>query len=155
MTISTHAAAAKAIRTELKKFNIPARVTCKSYSGGDSVDVYTTDLPPYTVEAITLFAKQFQMGNFNGMEDIYEYSSVNNDLPQVKFVFINNKYSKEVRQAAWDELRERLEGMDKFSPDVDAAYEYEASSQLHRYMNGSQKDFMFSGFAKPHIVIGG
>jgi hypothetical protein len=31
----------------------------------------------------------YQYGHFNGMEDIYEYSSMIPDLPQVKFVQIS------------------------------------------------------------------
>ncbi len=150
MTISTHAAAAKAIRTELKKNNIAARVTCQSYSGGDSVRVATVDLPPHTVDAIKTFAEQYQQGHFNGMEDIYEYSNNNDDLPQVKFVFINNEYSQETKQAAWDELRERLQGMDRYPADINDVHEYDATSRLYRYMNGSQ-DFMYSAFRKPRI----
>ncbi|MCP4492744.1 MAG: hypothetical protein GY820_36380 [Gammaproteobacteria bacterium] len=151
MTISDHAAAAaKAIRTELKKNNIAARVTCTAYSGGGSVSVFTADLPPHTVDAITTFAKQYQQGHFNGMEDIYEYSNNNDDLPQVKFVFIINEYSQETKQAAWDELRERLQGMDRYPADINDVHEYDATSRLYRYMNGSQ-DFMYSAFRKPRI----
>ena len=144
MTISNHAAAAKAIRTELKKHNISARVKSSSASMTSSVDVYLQDLPPHTVEAIKDFANPYGYENFG-------YNRAG--LPQARFIFINLSFSDQVRQAAWTELRNRLEGMDYFSEDVDQAVNsYEAQNQLFRYMNGSQKDFIYSGFQKPRMA---
>lgn len=105
MSKSTWAAAAAAIRTELKKHGIKGKVTSESYSGGSSVRVKVEDQTPATMAKIESFAKQFQQGHFNSMEDIYEYSNSNDDIPQVRFVFVDNLYSVEMYQAAWDYLR--------------------------------------------------
>lgn len=105
--ISDHAAAGKLIRAELKKQGIKASVRGQSYSGGDSItvkiDVQQADrvLVPATQQAIEAFCNQFQMGHFNGMEDIYEYSNNIDDLPQVKFVFIDFNYG-DLEQKASD-----------------------------------------------------
>ncbi|MEM9151636.1 MAG: LPD29 domain-containing protein [Cyanobacteria bacterium P01_F01_bin.3] len=125
--ISTHAAAAKAIRTELKKHNISAKVRCSSYTGGDSVTVSLSNELPATVDAVKVFADQFQAGHFDGMTDMYEYSNNRADIPQVKFVFVQNDYSNEIKQAAWDWCRNYWGGME------DAPESYaEACSYLHK-----------------------
>lgn len=105
--ISDHAAAGKLIRAELKKQGIKASVRGQSYSGGDSItvriDVQQADrvLVPAAQEAIQAFCRQFEMGTFNGMEDIYEYTNRNDDLPQVKFVFVQFEYG-DLEQKASD-----------------------------------------------------
>jgi len=88
----------KNIRRELKdafpetKFSVRSR----SYSGGCSIDVNWTDGP--TSEEVEKITSKYQEGHFNGMEDIYEYSSTN-VWPDVfggaKYVMWNRQYSKE------------------------------------------------------------
>jgi len=152
MTKSTHAQAAAQIRAELKRNNIQARVTCKSYSMGSSVTIRTHNLPPHAYTALKAFCDQYQYGHFNGMEDIYEYSNNNDDLPQVKFVSVERQFDNDLIQAAWTELRARLQGMDEYPADyVRASGTYEVSNQVFKYMTGYQSDFIFSQFAKPKV----
>ena len=97
---STHAAAAKMIRAELKRHGIQARVISKSYAGGNSVDVYLTDPLPATLDKVQEYVWQFQYGHFDGMRDSYQLSNYRVDLPQVRFAFVHAEYSDEIRQAA-------------------------------------------------------
>ncbi len=88
----------KNLRRELKdafpetKFSVRSR----SYSGGDSIDINWTDGP--TTEVVEKISGKYQQGNFNGMEDIYEYSN-SNVWPDVfggaKYVMTNRSYSNE------------------------------------------------------------
>jgi len=88
----------KNIRRELKdafpetKFSVRAR----SFSGGCSIDINWTDGP--TSEEVEKITGKYQQGSFNGMEDIYEYSSTN-VWPDVfggaKYVMWHRHYSKE------------------------------------------------------------
>lgn len=96
------AKAAKLIRAELKKQGVKAKVTSKNYSMGSNVTVTLTDPLPAVADQVASYCNQYQQGNFNGMEDIYEYDNTNSDLPQVKYVFVETVFSDEVRQAAWD-----------------------------------------------------
>jgi len=91
MSLSTHAQAAKMIRTELKKRGIKARVIASSASMTSSVDVYVCNQPKEVFEEIESFANKFQYGHFDGMTDCYEYSNTDENLPQVKFVFCYNE----------------------------------------------------------------
>ena len=112
---STHAQAAKMIRQFLKANNIDGRVTSKSYSMGNSINVRVENLDPTILKVVELYAAQFEYGSFNGMTDCYEYDNKNDDIPQVKFVFVNNEMSKEVGQDVWDFARGYYVGME-FAP---------------------------------------
>lgn len=82
------AQAASLLRKELKsafpgeKFSVRSQV----YSGGSAIDVDCSR--EITIEARKI-AKKYQMGSFNGMEDIYEYTNYKEDLPQVTYVHVN------------------------------------------------------------------
>ena len=107
--VSEHAAAAKLIRAELKKHNITGTVRAKSYAGGSSITVTLNNELPATHKAVKLFCSKFQYGDFDSMQDLYELTNVNENLPQVQFVFVNNEFSDELRQAAWNLLRKTMQ----------------------------------------------
>lgn len=105
--ISSHAATAKAIRKELKAAfpNQKFTVRAQSYSMGDNVNIdWTNGVSTDKVEEIT---DKYQEGHFNGMEDIYEYSNRNEDIPQVKFVFTNREISDEVFEGFFKQAKEK------------------------------------------------
>jgi hypothetical protein len=85
--MSPWAGAAKCIRAELAhEFpGVKFKVRSKAYSGGSSVRVGWANGPRGAdVEAIT---DKYEMGAFDGMIDLYVYSNMRDDLPQVKHVF--------------------------------------------------------------------
>lgn len=106
--LSEQAQVAKLIKQYCKSIGIDCRTKSDSFSMGDSVDAYLCDQPPEVVAKVETYAKQFQYGHFNGMEDIYEYSNRRKDIPQSKYVFVNVNYSDEIKQAAWDTVRARF-----------------------------------------------
>jgi hypothetical protein len=73
------------------------------YSGGDSVDVYLSTKDGYEVsdeiqKDVNSFGKIFQVGRFNGMDDIYEYNEYDitaSDGTKInggaKYVFVNSR----------------------------------------------------------------
>lgn len=94
---STHAAAAQAIRQDLKKAfpGVKFRVRSSSFSMGNSVDVDWTDGP--TRSEVDRIIGRYQYGHFDGMQDLYEYSNRRDDLPQAKYVSGSRSMSEEVR----------------------------------------------------------
>lgn len=88
---STHAAAAKVLRQDLKRV-FPDRkflVRSKSYSGGSSITALCpADLSQSDIGRIKAMAGRYQYGHFDGMTDSYEMSNTDDNLPQVKFVFV-------------------------------------------------------------------
>ena len=110
--MSNHAAAAAMVRRWMRENGFVGRVNADSYAGGSSVNIYVQDLPPNRLEELENYAGQFEYGHFDGMIDLYEYSNVREDIPQVRFVFVNNEISAEMRQRIWDFLRGYYNGME-------------------------------------------
>lgn len=136
--ISNHAAAAQ-IRKMLKKHGIKARVRASSYAGGSSVNVkILDDVLPATLEQIEAFANRYQYGHFDGMTDCYEYSNRNEELPQVKFVFVECRYSDAIRA----EAREYIES-------IEGIHDYEIDQYTSLAIRGRWGDFWSS--RKPRI----
>ncbi len=109
--LSTHAAAAKAIRTDLKRHfpNTRFKVRADSFAGGDAVDISWTDGPhPDAVKSIT---HRYQVGHFDGMTDCYEYSNRRADLPQVSYVMERRSFSVAVTESVLEDVN-RLYGYD-------------------------------------------
>ena len=96
---SSHAATAAAIKAELSAAFPGVKFSAKSdsYAGGDSVNVSWTDGP--TEKAVKMLTGKYEMGSFNGMEDIYEYTNSREDIPQVKYVFERREISPELLAA--------------------------------------------------------
>jgi hypothetical protein len=89
------AACADAIRAELKTVlpHIKFSVRSETFAGGDAVRISWED--GATVDEVENVTGKYQSGHFNGMEDIYEYSNRNSDLPQVKYITESRKMSAE------------------------------------------------------------
>jgi len=116
---SNQAQAAQAIREELKANfpNIKFSVTSEGYSMGDNVNVKWADGP--TEEQVETLVNKYQAGNFNGMEDIYEYSENPKNLPRTKYLFCTRLMSENTKAVitaamleifpgeSWEEERDR------------------------------------------------
>jgi hypothetical protein len=104
--LSSQAAAAKAIREELKtKFpGIAFSVTSECFSGGNSVDISWTDGP--TVDMVEKISKKYQYGHFDGMTDMYEHTNNHDDIPQAKYVQTSRQMSEATREQIKQYLRE-------------------------------------------------
>ena len=96
--------ATKNIRIELKEEFTKTKFSIKStcFSGGDDINVSWVDGP--TVEQVNNIIMKYQEGNFNGMEDIYEYNedrSFTDAYGGAKYIFSRRKYTaKFIRLAA-------------------------------------------------------
>ena len=110
--ISRHAGAAKMIRAYMKANGIAGSVRSESYSMGSSVRVHVQDLLPAQYAELKAFANQFQYGHFDGMIDLYEYSNSREDIPQVKYVFVDNKMSDELGESIYQFIKGYYAGME-------------------------------------------
>ena len=122
---SSHAGAAKLIRQELKALGIPARVTSKTYAGGCSIRVSMIDQPVTIREQVIKLCDKYEYGTFDGMTDCYNIDNRRDDIPQVKYLFVDNAISNAKRQEVWDNLRVRW-GLDAFP----ASYAKAANERL-------------------------
>jgi len=94
--LSSHAAAAAAIKTELSTIypHIKFSVKSESFSMGDSVHVNWTDGP--ASDEVDNIIKKYQYGHFDGMADMYESSNRRDDIPQSKYVSGSRSISPEL-----------------------------------------------------------
>lgn len=148
--LSTAAQAAAQIRKELKKHGIKATVRSGGGSMTDKVSVSVkSEIMPTTYKALESFCNQYQMGHFNGMEDIYEYSNTRDDLPQVDFVFVEYRPCDELMQDAWDFYRYESNNTDKPSDINEAVAEFNDDFDLHP-QNIARR--IISGYAYGHTA---
>lgn len=96
---------AKLCKQYLKSIGVKCTARSANYSMGNSVDITVTNQPPDIIKQIEKEFSKYQSGHFNGMEDIYEYSNSRSDVPQTKYLFLHNTYTDELKQAAWDIIR--------------------------------------------------
>lgn len=98
MAKSIPAQAAAAIKKFIKAQGIGCKVKSEIYSGGSSVSAWVNDVNPELANKIEKELKRYQYGNFDSMNDIYEFDSVKEDLPQVYYVFLENTPSEEMQE---------------------------------------------------------
>jgi len=94
--LSSHAAAAAAIKTELSTIypHVKFSVKSESFSMGDSVHVNWTDGP--TSDEVDSIISKYQYGHFNSMDDMYESTNRRADIPQSKYVSGSRSISAEL-----------------------------------------------------------
>lgn len=97
----TQSGTAEMIRQDIARM-FPGRkfwVRSESYSGGDSIRVYTWNYPEKDFEQVKKLEYRYKDGTFNGMEDIYEnrekepiYTTDGKRVDYgAKFIFVDNK----------------------------------------------------------------
>jgi hypothetical protein len=146
--ISDHAAVAKLLKAFCKTKGVKIRVRSEAYSGGTSVTVNMVDQSPATLEEIKSEASQYKYGHFDGMTDSYEYSNSRKDIPQVKFLFVENRMSDEMRAKIYHYCKSNFAGMEEAPADhteanhfYNKAYDCHADSLMWRIFNGCDGDF--------------
>ncbi len=137
--LSSQAQVAKACRQYMKSINVKASCTSESFAGGTAVDVEYNDQSPTMHKQITTELSQYQVGSFDGMTDSYNYTNSRDDIPQTKYMHINNRFTDELKQKAWDCIRANYAE----AKNLTATYSYEALN-LERIAGGMHVDqFMF------------
>ncbi len=137
MNNSEKAKAAAMIRKELKANGVKGTVKCGK--GESSIYVTLVDALPATEELVRQYVSDFEEGYFNGMTDCYEYNNLNPELPQVRFVFVDNDVSDERIQSAWEWAKERF-------ADLEGAPEKYEDGWKHRTENGIPANQFFHHF---------
>lgn len=141
--LSAHAAVAKLCRQYCKSIGVECRASSESYSMGNSVRVKIFDQSPAIKQQLESEFAKYQYGHFDGMTDMYEYTNSRNDIPQTKYLFIENRYSPEMEQKAWEFMRVNCSGADEYPvnfkevPSAAQVWNEWVSTQVYRLLNGS------------------
>ena len=75
---------------------------------GDSVDVRVTKGTDAALEKLKEYSNQYEYGHFDGMQDLYEYSNVRDDIPQTKYLFVEDKRADTIIQENLDQTQVRF-----------------------------------------------
>ena len=118
----------------MKANGIAGSVKSSIYSMGSSLNVYVVDLLPAIEKELKSYVSQFEYGHFDGMEDIYEMSNVRDDIPQVKYAFVNNQLSDELAQKIYDFSKDYFAGMDDSPENFKESYKF-YNKAFDRYAN--------------------
>jgi len=89
MAKSIQAQAAAQIKAKLKNIGVKAQVKSFQAAGCNGVYVYCDLADKAHSDDIEAAAKVHQYGHFNGMEDLYEFSNIDDNIPQVMFVNVS------------------------------------------------------------------
>ena len=96
-TQSTAAQVAGRIRRELTDTFPGTKFRVTRGNSYDSVSIRWIDGP--TTAQVYKITGKYELGNFNGMTDSYEYTNRRDDIPQVRYIFPDRDYSFPVLQA--------------------------------------------------------
>ena len=98
--ITRQAAAAKAIRADLKRLFPETKfaVRSTSFAGGDAVRITWTDGP--TTLHVDALVNQYEAGQFDSTTDMYNYTNRRKDVPTVKYITTHREYSQERQEEA-------------------------------------------------------
>ena len=73
---------------------------------------------------------KYEYGRFDGMQDLYEYTNVRDDIPQTKYLFI--EYDYKATDAFLDKLVEFIR------PRINLDNDFEYQRMASRVLNGSE-----------------
>jgi hypothetical protein len=143
--LSSHAAAAKAIRQKIKAMGLKCSVTSNSFSMGNSVDGTVYDQPPEVMKELKKLEDLHSYSRYRPEEDYHSDDGWRDDVPQAKYVTISNNISPEVNQKALDFMRERYAGGDELPEKYEDNYNTQlagefTTSMIHRLIGGSLDD---------------
>lgn len=135
------ALAAAMIRKEIKAKFPELKFTCRSenYAGGNSINIGIVDQPVDVKNAIEEMTAKYEYGHFDGMTDCYHYSNSRDDIPQVKFLFVNNDMTDAKREEIYQAIKKGWAGGDEL-PDT-----YDAARNVH-FQGHYIQDMVWRGF---------
>ena len=119
------------IRKALRAKGIKASVKSDNFSMGDSVRVKIANIigPQMLGQLKSEFSK-YEYGRFDGMQDLYEYTNVRDDIPQTKYLVI--EYDYKATDAFLDKLVEFIR------PRINLDNDFEYQRMASRVLNGSE-----------------
>ena len=94
--LSKAAQVSKLLKAKAKSLGLEVRASSKNFSGGNSVDIKVLKGSDKSFNELKEYSSQFKEGKFDGMNDIYEYTNSRDDIPQTKYLFIDDDRASEI-----------------------------------------------------------
>lgn len=106
--LSQAAQVAKLLKQKAKELGLVATAKSKNFSMGDSVDVRITEGSDANLKKLKEYSNQYEYGHFNGMEDMYEITNYRDDIPQTKYLFIQDDRAEKIIKDNLDQTQKRF-----------------------------------------------
>ena len=94
--LSQAAQVAKNIKQVAKKYGMKVTASSQYYAGGNSVRVKVLTGSDDDVKKLKDYSLMYEAGSFDGMNDIYNYDNVRDDIPQTKYLFIDDERAQHI-----------------------------------------------------------
>jgi hypothetical protein len=94
--LSKAAQVSKLLKAKAKSLGLEVRASSKNFSGGNSVDIKVLKGSDKSFNELKEYSSQFKEGKFDGMNDIYEYTNSRDDIPQTKYLFIDDDRAAQI-----------------------------------------------------------
>tara|TARA_S200002703_G_C3800214_1_gene247246 strand:- start:587 stop:1144 length:558 start_codon:yes stop_codon:yes gene_type:complete len=106
--LSPAAEVAKLLKKKAKEMGLVATAKSHNYTGGDSVNVYITEGTDANLAKFKEYSGQYKYGHFDGMIDLYEYSNTRDDIPQTKYLFVQDDRAEKIIKDNLDQTQKRF-----------------------------------------------
>jgi hypothetical protein len=151
-TLSNAAQVAKLLKQKGKELGLTLSAKSQSFAGGNSVDVDVSKGSDTAIQELKDFSKQFVYGKFDGMTDYYDINNYRKDIPQTKYLFINDNRAstilKGLNNKYWDYsyiVNEQEIGWYKFVNQVKEIFPNDAWQHVLQALVQEQGKFPFGG----------
>ena len=112
--LSQAAQVAKNIKQVAKKYGMKVTASSQYFSMGNSVTVKVLTGSDDDVKKLKDYAAMYEAGSFDGMNDIYNYDNKRDDIPQTKYLFINDERAqyivKDLKGDDYDDYTWKVDG---------------------------------------------
>lgn len=112
----------------------------ETYSGGDSVRVYTTNLFKTERKTLDAILDCYQDGDFDGMNDLYTHRKGQARVRTAKYVMLNNKYTQEVENSVIEHLKNHWDVYDDKT--AQAKFRCWFDSVKHRFLTNMESSIV-------------
>ena len=150
--LSNYAQVAKLLKQKGKELGLTLSATSQSFAGGNSVDVYVSKGSDTAIQELKDFSKQFVYGKFDGMTDYYDITNWNKNIPQTKYLFIQDERAmtilKGLNDKYWDysyEINGKRIGWYEFVNQVKEVFPNDAWQHVLQALVQEQGKFPFGG----------
>lgn len=109
-------------------------VRYSSYAGGNSLDVVSINLFKADREKLEALLKDYELGSFDGMQDLYEYKKEPSTKErQVKYAFLRNEFTQDIKNLAAKKLKDEYDVTDDTSAQARMGVWYDTAT--HRILS--------------------
>ena len=90
---------AKILKKKAKEMGLVATATSQNFSMGNSVNIKIKEGTDAALKDFKDYAMKYEAGTFDGMNDIYNYDNVRDDIAQTKYLFIDDQRAATIMEA--------------------------------------------------------